>query len=170
MSRVDSIHGCKNVKDYLDVIEDSSLLIDSIGFGSYIDSAIGLLKLRNSNNNLILIPSFEYFILTSDLFKQNVKFKKRKRNREEYITELLNNIILDILGKEYDKGAIPKCLLSVCNDCTTKCKYYIKGDKFKLICGDLYEKFINSFGDKYNSYDSTISNLENLMTNLKHKT
>lgn len=78
-----SVNGNSNINRNIKM--DQIVIVDSIGFGPYIDNYINIS--RNRNNFLIYLKSFEWLILTSNIFRISDNELEHKYLNYPYIIE-----------------------------------------------------------------------------------
>lgn len=90
-----SASGNSNIPKYL--INNSIILIDRVGFGPYIKRTLNRIKYQNIA--LIYPLSFEYLILSSNIFNYNennyLDIQNSSKNLEEYYYKLLKSLSSD---------------------------------------------------------------------------
>lgn len=186
LKSVESFNGKGSIHDLIQVDSDTLYCVDGLGFGSeYI--RVMESNIISKNNGLWVIPSFEFLLLSSDMFSDDILpiVNKHLRmigkdplfsipeiaddfcaNKEHYCESQLSTIMSALL-QQYSKENPGKCFLENCCDYINwhthkyegSCPLYFEGNKFELILGkDLYEILCRAFGRK----DSELMKVEGL--------
>lgn len=139
LGNVQSCFGKDHVPELIRTTRNTVFLVDELGFGSTIASALESLQ-NTQHNSLYFIESFESLILHSDWVGSTIEPPMNCKNKEAWYTVLLIQLMAS-LGGSYNKATVGHCFLRGCCYTSAKCDLFKRGVKAQLVLGDLYPIF-----------------------------